>query len=74
MHANDGQVTPKTQQITTESVSIAASESLKHLYLVELCLDRKGCTEYAKELIWEVTKELEALHKSANAELEGGKS
>lgn len=52
-----------------EVASIAASESLKHLYLVELCLDRKGYTEDAKEMLGEIKKELEALHKSANTEL-----
>ena len=72
MHANDGQATPRTQQITTESVSIAASESLKHLTVAELFLERVGYTEDAKELLNEVRKELEALHSTANKELEGG--
>ena len=52
-----------------ETASIAASETLKSLFILEFCLDRKGYTEDAKEMLGEIKKELEALHKSANTEL-----
>lgn len=52
-----------------ETASIAASEALKHLEVAELCLDRKGFNDDAKEMLNEVRKELEALHRSANTEL-----
>ena len=70
MHANDGQVTPRTQHLlNAETVSIAASESLKSLCLAELYLKRDGYTADAERLLEVLREELKQLHKAANAEL-----
>ena len=55
--------------MNAETVSIAASESLKSLYIAELYLERDGYTEDAKRLLDVLREELKELHKSANAEL-----
>ena len=55
--------------MNAETVSIAASESLKSLCVAELHLKRDGYTEDAKRLLEVLREELKELHKSANAEL-----
>ena len=55
--------------MNAETVSIAASESLKSLCVAELHLKRDGYTADAERLLEVLREELKELHKSANAEL-----